>query len=149
MRPRARTDEIVVEELGDETLVYDKRRHRAHCLNRTAAAVWRACDGRRAPDELAVQVARELGAPVDESLIALALTQLAQAQLLIDAPAAATRTPSRRQAMRALVLAPAVLSILVPRAAQAASCLRNGSLCLTNAQCCSGRCGGRPGRCLG
>ena len=40
LMPRARQDELVVEELQDETLVYDLKRHKARCLNRTAALVW-------------------------------------------------------------------------------------------------------------
>ena len=42
LMPRARQDELVVEELQDETLVYDLERHKARCLNRTAALVWLA-----------------------------------------------------------------------------------------------------------
>ncbi len=45
LMPRARQDELVVEELSDETLVYDLKRHKANCLNRTAALVWQDCDG--------------------------------------------------------------------------------------------------------
>jgi hypothetical protein len=41
LMPRARRDELVVEELDDETLVYDLERHKARCLNHTAALVWR------------------------------------------------------------------------------------------------------------
>ena len=33
LMPRARQDELVVEELPDETLVYDLKRHKARCLN--------------------------------------------------------------------------------------------------------------------
>ena len=44
--PAARTSGLVVRELAEETLVYDEERHRAHCLNRTAALVWRHCDGK-------------------------------------------------------------------------------------------------------
>ena len=39
LMPRARQDELIVEELQDETLVYDLQRHKARCLNRTAALV--------------------------------------------------------------------------------------------------------------
>ena len=35
LMPRARQDELVVEELQDETLVYDLERHKACCLSRT------------------------------------------------------------------------------------------------------------------
>jgi hypothetical protein len=44
-RPLARSDELVIEELEDEVLIYDKKNKRAHCLSATAARVWRACDG--------------------------------------------------------------------------------------------------------
>jgi hypothetical protein len=43
--PQARTEGLTVRELAEETLVYDKERHKAHCLNRTAACVWKHCDG--------------------------------------------------------------------------------------------------------
>ena len=54
LMPRARQDELVVEELPDETLVYDLKRHEAHCLNRTSALAWRRCDGRTTVAEVAV-----------------------------------------------------------------------------------------------
>ena len=41
----ARHDELVVQELPDEVLVYDLRKHKAHCLNQTAAFVWNHCNG--------------------------------------------------------------------------------------------------------
>src|SRR5262245_18504542 len=44
-QPRAKTSELVVKKVGEELLVYDLARHKAHSLNRVAAAVWRACDG--------------------------------------------------------------------------------------------------------
>jgi hypothetical protein len=44
--PRARADGLIVKELTDEVLVYDIQRDKAHCLNLTAAAVWKQCDGR-------------------------------------------------------------------------------------------------------
>jgi hypothetical protein len=44
-RPRRRTDGVVVEDLGDETLVFDRDGDVAHCLSPDAALVWRACDG--------------------------------------------------------------------------------------------------------
>lgn len=50
--PRSRSENIIVQEIGDETLVYDVSSREAHCLNRTAAMVWRACDGTRTKREL-------------------------------------------------------------------------------------------------
>jgi hypothetical protein len=45
MLPHARSEGLVIRELPEETLVYDLKRHRAHCLNPTAARVWSYCDG--------------------------------------------------------------------------------------------------------
>src|SRR5664280_2841413 len=48
-RPLARGQDLVVEPLGDELLVFDATVHRAHSLNAFAAAVWHACDGPLTP----------------------------------------------------------------------------------------------------
>ena len=52
MKPAARRTGLVVRELPGELIVYDLGRHQAHCLNRTAASVFRAADGTRSLDEL-------------------------------------------------------------------------------------------------
>src|SRR6476659_4984635 len=44
--PLARREAIITKEVDSELLVYDVTRDQAHCLNETAAAVWRLCDGR-------------------------------------------------------------------------------------------------------
>jgi hypothetical protein len=44
--PFARTHQLIVQEVPDEVLVYDLDRHKAHCLNRTSAIVWKHCDGK-------------------------------------------------------------------------------------------------------
>ena len=51
--PRMREQGLVVDDLPDEVLVYDLDRHQAHCLNRTAALVWRHCDGQTTVKEIA------------------------------------------------------------------------------------------------
>ena len=35
--------------VGDELVVYDLERHKASCLNETAAQVWQWCDGATTP----------------------------------------------------------------------------------------------------
>src|SRR5437016_10249683 len=54
--PRARKDGLVIQKLTDDVLVYDRRTHKAHCLNRTAAIVWEQCDG----NSTVAQVAQSL-----------------------------------------------------------------------------------------
>jgi len=39
--PLARKDQLIVKEVDDEVLVYDLKTDQAHCLNKTAALVWK------------------------------------------------------------------------------------------------------------
>ena len=73
LMPRARQDELVVEELQDETLVYDLKRHKARCLNHTAALVWRCCDGRTSVAEVAALLQEQSATPTDEAVSVLSI----------------------------------------------------------------------------
>ena len=122
MKPLARRERLLIRELADELLVYDQADHRAHCLNRTAATVFRHADGTRTAAEIARLVAPE-GAD-GEPAVAEALARLAEAGLLEKGPSPASL--SRREAMRraglgAAVLLPAVASIVAPSPAEAAA----------------------------
>lgn len=130
MNPHAREDDVIVEELLDEVMVYDRKGAKAHCLNRTAAFVWRHSDGRSSVAELAVRLHQELGVPADEELVWLALDRLEKAHLLherLERPAVGAGV-SRRQVMRKLgvagglsLLLPVVTSIVAPAPAMAQS----------------------------
>ena len=145
--PRARKDGLIVQNLPDETLVYDLERDRAHCLNQTAAFVWRHCDGRANAKEIARALRDKVKQPVDEKLVWLAIDQLGRNHLLTETPALPRHVTglSRREVMRALgltaaVAIPVVASIVAPLPAQAATCLGAGAGCTSAAQCCSGIC---------
>ena len=143
--PDARKEGLVIQELADEVLVYDLERHKAHCLNRTAAWIWKRCDGRTTAAELARLLQAETKAPVDESIIWLGLDQLERDHLLsgrIPRPPATPR-PSRRELVRQLGLVtaitlPLVTSLVAPTASQAASCVPAGGKCTNTSQCCAG-----------
>ena len=130
MLPRAREGRLVVQELPDEVLVYDLNRHKAHCLNRTAALVWRHCDGHTTVAEMAALLEKEVKSPADEAVVWLALDRLERAHLLrepANLPGGEARY-TRREVMRrmgigAAVLVPIVTSIVSKAAAQAGSCL--------------------------
>lgn len=150
--PRARVD-CLSREFGDEVLVYDLQRDVGHCLNSTAAATWRLCDGNNNPSQIAVTLSRHLSVHVEESIVLLALDRLADAHLLVEPEAPAER-PSRRVAMRRICIAaaialPLVTSIVAPTPAQAASCLHNLAPCTSNAQCCSRLCAPVLHTCVG
>jgi hypothetical protein len=148
--PRARVD-CLSREFDDEVLIYDPQRHEGHCLNSTAAAVWRLCDGSSSPSQIAIVLSRQLlSARVDQPVVRLALEQLADAHLLIE-PEVPTKLPSRRFAIRrigiaAAVALPLITSIVAPTPANAATCLHGGMPCSSAAQCCSTVC--LFGRCL-
>ena len=102
--PKACSEGIITKNIDGELLIYDRTRDRAHCLNGTAAAIWKLCDGRRSVGEIAAQLsgARADGSrpltegsrqkeesceqpPVDERVVWLALDKLQRARLL-EAP---------------------------------------------------------------
>jgi hypothetical protein len=131
MRPLAREDRLLVREVADEVLVYDLSRHEAHCLNRTAGWVWRQCDGRTTVAQMATRLAKDLGVRADEATVWLALERLDDAHLLAEplVPHGRQKRHTRRDALRGMgragtvALLPVVLSIVAPRAAQAATCV--------------------------
>lgn len=114
MLPQARTDKLLVQEVGDELVVYDQVRHRAHRLNATAAAVWRHCDGETSVADLTSLLAGKFDLPPDEDLIWLALDRLEMARLLrtpVYRPA--TEPVSRRAVMQKIGVA-GTLAFLLP-----------------------------------
>jgi|SRR5215813_11122528 len=154
-KPLARKDGLVIQELFDETLVYDLERDRAHCLNQTAAFVWSRCDGRTTAGKIAEALKNELAEPVDEKLVWLAIDQLGRNHLLraVPVPPPAYAGLNRREVMRALgltaaVALPVVASIVAPMPAQAATgCASTGQSCV-GISCCPG-CVCSSGTCTG
>jgi hypothetical protein len=128
-------------------LVYDLERDRAHCLNQTAAMVWKHCDGETDVATIARRMESQLHAPVDTQMVWYALEQLGRDKLLEETivPPAALAGMSRRQMVRTLGLAavvavPLITSIVAPAPANAASCKATGVACTASAECCNGLC---------
>ncbi|MEK6299639.1 MAG: PqqD family peptide modification chaperone [Acidobacteriota bacterium] len=148
--PLMRTDGLVTQPLGDEILVYDRHRHQAHSLSRSAAIVWNHCDGKTTVAEICELMTTEFETPMAEQIVLLGLAQLRKARLL-EEPLTLSSSPvsaiSRREAIRRVGLAaaaalPVVTSIVAPKAAQAANCTPNGQSCNGNGNCCSQSCVG-------
>lgn len=159
--PKARRDGLIVRELEDETLVYDQERDEAHCLNQTAALVWKYCDGQVSATEIAALVESELQTPVDEQVVWLALAQLRRKRLLTERVPHTRSTPriSRRElahklAQAVVIALPLITTIAAPMPASAASCSPNcgvpplaeccpaGCPCQGGMICCTGVCSG-------
>ncbi len=142
-RPARRVEDLIVEEVDAETLVYDLRDHRAYCLNPAAAAVWRLADGTRTEAEIRAGLPPASTDVVSADSVRTALRELAKAGLLAE-PLPPTPRVSRRELFRragaAAAAVPMVTAILVPEAAEAASCLPRGALCQNGSdrRCCGG-----------
>lgn len=139
--PEARKEGLVVQHLSDEVLIYDQRRHKGHCLNQTAALVWKHCDGKTSVSEMARLLEEELKTPVKEEVVWLALDQLSKTHLLskqvtLAQPGVTRREVIRRIGFAAAVALPAVMSITAPTAVQAATCKASGEACGTSTECC-------------
>jgi hypothetical protein len=121
-----RRDDLLVQKVGDEMIVYDLASNRAHSLNRTASLVFEKLDGKRPLDGVAKELGKALGKAASKDLVAAAVDELAKADLL--RPGAAL---PRRSVLRGLAagLLPVVVSIAVPTAASAQSCIAAYSSC--------------------
>ncbi|MDX6611706.1 MAG: hypothetical protein QOD75_892 [Blastocatellia bacterium] len=154
--PKARRNKLVIQELSDEVLVYDQESDQAHCLNQTAALVWKQCDGQTDVATIAARLGDETQTKVDERLVWFALDQLGRDNLLDESLAAPAFMAgmTRRQMVRTMGLAaaiavPVITSIVAPTTAHAVSCLANGQPCPGGpTTCCSNVCSS-PGNICG
>lgn len=156
--PKARTEKLIIKNLPDETLIYDLESDKAHCLNSTAALVWKNCDGRATVAEVAHLLGPQTQTADNEKVVWLALDQLEKFQLL-QSPVvrpANTAVISRRDWARkvgfAALALPVIISIGAPTAQAQTSCVNPGgrlpgAACGSNNQCCSGVCCTTTGPC--
>jgi hypothetical protein len=127
MKPAARRTGLVVRDLANEVIVYDLERHQAHCLNLTAASVFRGADGTRSLDDLGSLLGDGFDRAEREAAVRMALDQLASAQLLdpgsLLEPAGglSRRSALRRAGLGVALLLPAVASVVAPTPAEAAA----------------------------
>ncbi len=126
-RPIARSSEIVVQQVGDETLIYDTKSHKAKCLNETSAMIWKLCDGKKTAMEITMALSAELKTKVDEELVWLAFDQLQKEELLEGEnflsrfEGTSRRDVIKKVGFAAVIALPIVSSVVAPTAAHAAS----------------------------
>jgi hypothetical protein len=93
--PLARSENLVVEELDGEVLIYDQVSNHAHCLGPAAAAVWRACDGKTKTGDLGEATG------LDADTVKVALGELESKNLLDVGPMLGNGTTRREFSFRA------------------------------------------------
>jgi hypothetical protein len=138
-RPIARKSGLVVQEVPDEVLVYDLETNKAHCLNQSAAMIWKSCDGNNSVSEIAKLVEQQAGGKVTEDFVWLAIDQLSENNLLEKSIDVDFAGPSRREVIKKIGLAsmiaiPVIASLVAPQSAlAAASCSCNNPSSCGNA----------------
>lgn len=141
--PVARKDGLVIQEMSDEVLVYDLDTNKAHCLNQTAATVWKNCNGRNSVADISKIFGGQTGRLVDEDLIWLAIDQLNEKNLLAEETAARFVGESRREVIKkvglaAMVALPIVTSLVAPKSVAAQSrCLNPACTCTLSTGNCT------------
>jgi hypothetical protein len=123
--PRRIKEQISVQTVAAETLVYDERRHMAFCLNLSCSAIWRLATGEHTIGEISQAASIELGTEISEEFAMFAVEEMRRDGLIEPSGAVVAAEPvSRRILLQRLgaggvMLLPAVAAIIAPTAAQA------------------------------
>ena len=128
--PKARTANIVVQNLRDETLIYDLTTNQAFCLNETSAVVFNYCDGKQTFANLKAEH------NLTDEIIFLALDGLKKENLLETQYVSPFAGLSRREVIRKVGLA-SIIALSVISALVAPTSVMAQSSCRTVAQSCS------------
>jgi hypothetical protein len=134
-RPVARAEGLLVESVGDETVVYDLDTKEAHCLKSLAAAVFMYADGNRTASDIAELAAYRMGTPVTEVEVNDAFAQLESRALLDAGPVVVRNGISRRDAIKRIgavagvAAATPLIATVSASAAPGASLIPTGGCC--------------------
>ncbi len=149
-RPTARKEGLVIQEMPDEVLVYDLNSNKAHCLNQTAAFVWKACDGTKSIVDINAMMEQEFGTKVSEEMTWLALDLLNKDNLLEENINTKINGISRREVIKkvgltTVVALPVVAMLTFPSVSLAVSCPPSicgvfGGCAGAGGLCCFGEC---------
>lgn len=147
--PLAKTEDIVVQNVEDEILIYDLLTNKAFCLNETSAIIYKACDGKTDFDELKSKH------QFTDDLIFFALDNLKKENLIKEDFISPLKGINRRVMIKKIGLAtavalPIIVAIAAPTAVQAAiscggtfsagtilGCTELESQCLNMGQMCA------------
>jgi hypothetical protein len=142
---KSKTNNIVVQELETEVLIYNLESNKAFCLNETSALIWQICGQENSLEQIRQKVEKRLNHPVMDEFIWLALSDLKKHGLIENANQVEDKFEglNRRQIVKKVGLAtmmalPAVSSVVAPTAANAQSgCSFFQESCVTREDCCA------------
>jgi hypothetical protein len=124
--PKARTENLVEQNLGKETLIYDLTTHKAFNLNETLSVIYKACDGKTTIDDF------KKGNSFTDDLVYLALDELKRENLLAEDYQSPNANVNRRDVIKKVGLAtmfslPLIVGLVAPQAVNAASGASNAA----------------------
>lgn len=142
--PKVRNQNIVIQEIGNEIMIYDLEINKAYCLNETSAIVYQNCDGETDFTDLNSKY------DFPNEIIYLTLDQLQKenlleknVQFLSPFKGLKRREVVKKIGLGSMIALPVIASIIAPTAVNAQSCsglLANGQTTVT--ACTSGSPGG-------
>lgn len=142
--PLSRRDNIVIQELRGEVLIYDLIKNKALCLNQTSALIWQECDGTKSVSDISRDLTEKLKSNISEDLVWLALNQFKQDNLLAQSSEFVNpfENLSRREIVKrigfaSIVALPIISSVIAPTAVNAQS----GGNCAPIGNCTGGTAG--------
>lgn len=134
--PKARRENLVVQDLNGEVLIYDLDTNKAFCLNETSALIWQACDGNKDVSEIRNSLGKQLGSVVNDDFVWLALDQLKKENLIenkdevaVDFNGMSRREVIKKVGLGTMIALPIVASLTAPMAIHAASTCTGACTC--------------------
>ena len=133
-------ENLIVQELNDEVMVYNLTTDKYYCLNSTTKTVFEACDGEMTIEELKRQ------SNLPEEVIYLSLDEIKRNELLKDdyiSPLAGMnrREVIKRAGIATMIVLPVITGLVAPKAVNAASpaaCFASGATFTPNTGVCTG-----------
>lgn len=147
MKPKARLENIIVQEVETETLICDLTENRVFCLNSTAGEVWKLCDGKTNVWQIADNLSRKTNTLAIEELVLLTLRELSSKGLLSQKIETSQLfgNLSRREVVKkvgltSIIALPIITSVVMPTAANAQSqqLVGQGQFCVSTIGCTPG-----------
>lgn len=161
-KPISLKNNVLVQELEKELLLYDLDRNKAFCLNETSLMVWNLCDGENTVEDIRHKVSIQLKTNIPEEIIWLTLEGLKNEKLLnnhkeitINFKGLNRREIIKKVGFSTLIALPLISTIVSPNAAAAqsqvcrssttclcadASCLEFGAIAVLQTPCTSSTC---------
>ncbi|MBX7173830.1 MAG: PqqD family protein [Pyrinomonadaceae bacterium] len=152
--PKTPNENIVIQEMGYEILIYDLKENKAFCLNETSALIWQLCDGTKTVTEISENLSGQSKQTIKEDLVWLALDSFKKNNLLennkefeIDFNGLNRRQVIKKVGVASLIALPVISSLVAPTAAYGASLAPLFAGCTSPSDCASNFCTQGPPRC--